>query len=176
MRDVRNQLSVRKSMYTEHEIALDEHFAWIKRLESDKKQIVFIVLVDEEVSGIVSVNALDVLHKKSDWAFYLDENARGGLGAALEFRLLNFVFDELKLEKLNCEVIETNSAVVKMHKKFGFLEEGLRRSNVEKNGSRVGVYFLGITKDEWLNNRDIISEKYKSVIGKFDLSIDYHSG
>ena len=38
VRDVRNQLSVRKSMYTEHEIALDEHLDWLERLGSDTKQ------------------------------------------------------------------------------------------------------------------------------------------
>ena len=77
VREVRNQESVRKSMYTEHEIPLDKHLAWLERLNSDKRQIVFVVLVDDEVSGVVSVNAIDRLHLKSDWAFYLDENVRG---------------------------------------------------------------------------------------------------
>ena len=30
--DVRNQLSVRKSMFTEHKISLKEHLAWVDRL------------------------------------------------------------------------------------------------------------------------------------------------
>lgn len=149
VRDVRNQPSIRKSMYTEHEIGLEEHLTWLEKLRKDSRQIVFIVLVDDVVSGIVSVNAIDELHKKSDWAFYLDETVRGGLGAALECALLDFVFNDLKFEKLNCEVIETNQAVVKMHKKFGFLEEGFRRENIEKGGERMGVYFLGITKADW---------------------------
>ncbi len=112
VREVRNQESVRKSMYTEHEIPLNEHLGWVERLQTDTRQIVFVVLVEGIVSGVVSVNAIDRLHLKSDWAFYLDENVRGGLGAALEFNLINFVFTELGLEKLNCEVIETNEAVV----------------------------------------------------------------
>ena len=86
VREVRNQKSVRKSMYTEHEIPLNEHLAWVERLKNDKRQIVFVVLVNDLVSGVVSVNAIDTLHLKSDWAFYLDASARGGLGAALEFK------------------------------------------------------------------------------------------
>ena len=127
VRKVRNQESVRKSMYTEHEILLNEHLAWVELLQSDNRQIVFVVLVDDLVSGVVSVNAIDRLNLKSDWAFYLDANVRSGLGAALEFGLINFVFQRVGLEKLNCEVIETNEAVVKLHKKFGFVEEGFRR-------------------------------------------------
>lgn len=173
VRKVRNKYSVRKSMYTEHEIALDEHLAWVQRLDSDSRQVVFVVFVNDKVSGVVSVNAIDRLHKKSDWAFYLDENVRGGLGAALEFNILDFVFSELMLEKLNCEVIETNKAVVKMHKKFGFSEEGFRRSNVEKNGVRIGVFSLGITKKEWTEKKEEIHDKYKSILSRFDLSIEY---
>ena len=172
-RKVRNQESVRKSMYTEHEISLNEHLAWVERLQSDNRQIVFVVLVDEVVSGVVSVNAIDRLHLKSDWAFYLDANVRGGLGAALEFGLINFVFQRVGLEKLNCEVIETNEAVVKLHKKFGFVEEGFRRENIIKNENRMGVFFLGLTKSDWEREKETVKIRYEKVIDKFDLEIEY---
>jgi UDP-4-amino-4,6-dideoxy-N-acetyl-beta-L-altrosamine N-acetyltransferase len=172
-RKVRNQESVRKSMYTEHEISLNEHLAWVERLQSDNRQIVFVVLVDEVVSGVVSVNAIDRLHLKSDWAFYLDANVRGGLGAALEFGLINFVFQRVGLEKLNCEVIETNEAVVKLHKKFGFVEEGFRRENIIKNENRMGVFFLGLTRSDWEREKETVKNRYEKVINKFDLEIEY---
>jgi UDP-4-amino-4,6-dideoxy-N-acetyl-beta-L-altrosamine N-acetyltransferase len=173
VREVRNQESVRKSMYTEHEIPLNEHLGLVERLRTDTRQIVFVVLVEGIVSGLVSVNAIDRLHLKSDWAFYLDENVRGGLGAALEFSLINFVFTELGLEKLNCEVIETNEAVVRMHKKFGFIEEGFRRENIIKNNARIGVFFLGLTKSDWLREREAVNSRYEKVIEKFNLEIEY---
>ena len=174
VRNIRNQESVRKSMYTEHEIQLNEHLAWVERLQSDNRQIVFVVFVDEAVSGVVSVNNIDKLHLKSDWAFYLDANVRGGgVGAALEFSLINFVFEELGLEKLNCEVIETNEAVVKLHKKFGFVEEGFRRENIIKKKKRIGVFFLGLTKFDWVKQRKRVKTRYENIIDKFDLEIDY---
>ena len=173
IREVRNQESVRKSMYTEHEILLNEHLAWVELLQSDNRQIVFVVLVDDLVSGVVSVNAIDRLNLKSDWAFYLDANVRGGLGAALEFGLINFVFQKVGLEKLNCEVIETNEAVVKLHKKFGFVEEGFRRENIIKNENRMGVFFLGLTKSDWEREKETVKIRYEKVIDKFDLEIEY---
>lgn len=172
VREIRNHNSVRRSMYSDHLITLDEHLGWIEQVAQDDRQIVFVVLLEGKVSGVVSINALDRLHKKSDWAFYLDQEARGGLGAALEFNLINFAFDSLGLEKLNCEVIETNRAVVKMHKKFSFVEEGFRRSNIEKDGGRIGVHFLGLTRDDWLNTRDRIYEGYKSILDKFTVAIE----
>lgn len=172
VREIRNQISVRSSMYTDHEITMNEHLQWISKLKSDLKQIVFAVLNERDLPvGVVSINSLDKSHQKSDWAFYLDESERGGLGAALEFSLLEYAFNVLGLEKLNCEVIETNEGVVKLHKKFGFSEEGFRRSNILKNGKRIGVYFLGITKDEWQAQRDEIFLNHKSTFDRFDIFI-----
>ena len=64
VRDVRNQPGIRKSMYTEHKITLKEHFDWVDRLSNDNRQLVFIVLVEDVVSGVVSINLLDRLHLK----------------------------------------------------------------------------------------------------------------
>jgi UDP-4-amino-4,6-dideoxy-N-acetyl-beta-L-altrosamine N-acetyltransferase len=159
-------------MYTDHIIGLAEHFAWIDRLENDKKQIVFVVLLGNKVSGVVSINALDRIHRKSEWAFYLDDKARGGVGAALEYALLNYAFDALGLEKLNCEVIETNPSVVKMHLKFGFLEEGFMRSNIIKNDVRIGVHCLGLLKEDWVVKRAELSLAYKFIFDKFPVTIE----
>ncbi|OQA92836.1 MAG: UDP-4-amino-4,6-dideoxy-N-acetyl-beta-L-altrosamine N-acetyltransferase [Elusimicrobia bacterium ADurb.Bin231] len=174
VREIRNEENVRKWMYTDHVIGVNEHLAWINWLKQDDKQIVFVVLSEECIPmGVVSVNAIDRLHKKADWAYYLTENARGGLGSSLEYNFINFVFDTLGMDKLNCEVIEGNDAVVKLHKKFLFQEEGFRCSNILKNGVRIGVHFLELTKDDWLAGKANIQEKYRGVFEKFSVSIQW---
>ena len=87
--------------------------------------------------------------------------------------MIKFVFNELGLEKLNCEVIESNKAVIKLHKKFGFIEEGLRRKNIVKDKKRTGVVFLGLAKSDWNNFESKVFDKYKKVIEKFDIEIEY---
>jgi len=101
------------------------------------------------------------------------EAARGGLGSALEYSFIDFIFNTLGMEKLNCEVIEGNDAVVKLHKKFLFQEEGFRRSSILKNGVRMGIHFLGLTKEDWLAGRGEIQERYKGVFEKFSVSIKW---
>jgi len=173
--DIRNAEAVRKAMYTDHIISLDEHLNYIDALKSDDKQQIFAVLNDDAVPvGVVGLNNIDHLHKKTDWAFYLDVNARGGVGSALEIFMLDHVFSDMGLEKLNCEVLETNPAVVAMHKKFGFQEEGFRRSNVVKDGARIGVHFLGITKADWLTKKTSVIEALSSKIS--DIHIEPPAG
>lgn len=173
VRDIRNQDEVRKFMYTEHLISKEEHLRYLEKLKNDNHQIVFVVISNETPIGVVSVNGIDNLHKKTDWAFYLDKDTRGGLGACLEYCFIDFIFNKLGMEKLNCEVIEVNEAVVKMHKKFGFIEEGFRRENIIKNNTRMGVYFLGLTKTDWEKSRQDIYDKYKNVLEKFKLNIEF---
>lgn len=174
VREIRNEDDVRKWMYTDHVIGVNEHLGWIHRLKHDDRQIVFVVLDHQRRPlGVVSLNAIDRLHKKADWAYFLTDSARGGLGSALEYAFLDFVFDVLEIEKLNCEVIEGNDAVVKLHQKFFFREEGFRRSNILKNGVRIGVHFLGLTKEDWLAGRAALREKHQAVLERFAVTIQW---
>jgi UDP-4-amino-4,6-dideoxy-N-acetyl-beta-L-altrosamine N-acetyltransferase len=172
VRDIRNEEGVRRWMYTDHTIGANEHLKWINRLKNDDRQIVFVILDKENNPlGVVSVNAVDHDHKKADWAYYLTQNARGGLGSAVEFSFINFIFDSLGIQKLNCEVIAENDAVVKLHKKFLFQDEGFRRSNIIKDGRRIGVHFLGLTQEEWNSGKDQVYKRYSSILDKFPISI-----
>ena len=174
IRDIRNEEGVRKWMYTDHTIGINEHLSWIDRLKADNRQIVFAVLSQKsEPLGVVSINAIDRYHKKADWAYYLTQAARGGLGSALEFSFINFIFDILEIDKLNCEVISGNDAVVKLHKKFLFQEEGFRKSNIVKDSMRIGVHFRGLTNDECINGREQVYSKYRNIFDKFSICIEW---
>lgn len=155
VRNWRNQENVKKFMYTDHSITQEEHNNWINSLKSNNKTKVFIVFINSQAEGIASINAINTTHKNAEWAFYLhDEDKRGGTGVLIEYTILNYVFDEMKIEKLNCEVLEINQAVIKLHQKFGFVQEGIRRKNIIKNGNRIDVYLLGITKEEWKEKKN----------------------
>ena len=155
IRLIRNQDAVRANMYTTHEISSEEHAAWIERVLSTDATLFFGVMLNGVLVGGASLNAIAHPHQRADWAYYLDTNQQGrGLGAALEFRFLDHVFDQTPIQKLNCEVLDSNQAVIKMHKRFGFVEEGVRRNHILRQDSagmlqRLDVHLLGITRQEW---------------------------
>ena len=91
---IRNQDDIRSMMYTEHVINITEHLAWIeglraKRLKDKPTQIAFIILVNNKVAGLISLNAIDYLHKKADLGFYLDKQFRI-VSASVEFAIIDF--------------------------------------------------------------------------------------
>ncbi|EIH9369701.1 UDP-4-amino-4,6-dideoxy-N-acetyl-beta-L-altrosamine N-acetyltransferase [Escherichia coli] len=168
VRIIRNEPQIRKWMYTDHLIAKDEHKNWIERLSNESRNIVYVVMNDnDEPIGVVSVNSIDLKNKKADWAYYLTANSRTGVGAVLEFFVIDYVFNYLHLEKLNCEVIEHNDAVVRLHEKFGFKQEGFRESNILKDNKRFGVYHLGLTKEKWNQMREFLKDKYYKIFSQY---------
>ena len=162
----RNYIDIRKHMYTDSIISEQEHLTWINSLITNKSKKVYIAYKNKEAIGAVSISNIDKLHKKANWAFFLNPkflNAKG-LGALMEYHFLNFVFNNFDIEKLNCEVLETNPSVIKLHKKFGFIEEGIRRKNIIKDNKRINVYLLGILKEEW----DQKESKFTKIIKRLE--------
>jgi len=49
IRDIRNEVGIRKWMYTDHAIDLNEHLGWLSRVKKDEKQIVFVVLDEQGI-------------------------------------------------------------------------------------------------------------------------------
>jgi len=166
VREWRNHIDIRKNMYTDNIISLEQHQAWINSLTANTSIKVYIAYKNNDAIGIVSVSNISPLHKNADWAFYLNPDflSTKGLGTLMEYHFLNFVFDNFEIEKLNCEVLEINPSVIKLHKKFGFIEERIRRENVIKDDKRVNVHFLGILKYEWYQ----IKNKFTKIIERLE--------
>lgn len=150
VRQIRNHDDIRKYMYTDHLISKDEHANWVRQMRDCESVKPFVIYRNDKLIGFVSLSRISRLHSTAEWAFYLHpEDQGGGIGVAVEYALLEYAFGEIGISKLNCEVLELNPNVVMLHKKFGFQEEGFRRSNILKDGQRIGVHLLGLTAPEW---------------------------
>lgn len=167
VREWRNAESIRKYMYNAHEISIEEHLNWLLRLEKDYNNKIYIAFNRGIPIAVVSLNNIDLKHGKSDWAFYLNPKISiTGVGSVLEYEFLDFIFNNYKIEKLNCEVLSINPNTIKLHKKFGFFEEGIRRKNIVQNNNRIDVYLLGILKNEWEEKKRELRDKISKISGR----------
>ena len=155
VREIRNMTNVRQHMFTDHIISKEEHQKWLETLKNNEKDLVMVVMLKDEPIGVTSLSNINKIHLTADWGtFYIKEDMQyKGIGPIIEYKLIEMAFNEVGLEKLNCEVLEANIAVIRLHKRFGFVEEGIRRKNIIKNGCRINVHLLGLLKDEWLKIR-----------------------
>lgn len=155
VRGWRNSDRVRMNMYTTHVIGADEHLAWFERLQKTTAAEAFIFELRGEPLGFLSFTDINRDHNRAFWAFYLgDETAPRGAGSVMECLALDHAFLSLGLHKLACEVIAFNAGVIKLHKRFGFCEEGIFRDDIRRDGKFHDVHRLALMRDDWLGARD----------------------
>ena len=171
MRDWRNLPEVSRYMYTDHHISQEEHDNWFASMIADKSCRYWIIAVDGIEVGGVNITEISQLHSRCSWAFYLaGPEARGrGVGSVVEYCILSYVFDELRLGKLCCEVLDFNEAVISMHQSFGFVVEGRCRKHIIKQGKAHDVVRLSMLRSEWEALREAVKQKLdaRGLLGNF---------
>ncbi|MBI3899053.1 MAG: UDP-4-amino-4,6-dideoxy-N-acetyl-beta-L-altrosamine N-acetyltransferase [Gammaproteobacteria bacterium] len=151
----RNSERVRANMYTDHVISLDEHRRWFERLRDHPTPEKYLIFESaERPLGFVSFTRFNVASDLCYWAFYLGETeVPRGTGAIMEFMAIEYALRELKLRKLCCEVFVFNAPVIKLHHRFGFIEEGRLKEHMLKAGKYEDIVSLALFERDWENIR-----------------------
>jgi RimJ/RimL family protein N-acetyltransferase len=66
--------------------------------------------------------------------------------------LLRFAFTEINLRRVTLTVFEYNPRAIRSYEKAGFNHEGRLRQALLRDGKRWDMLYLGILRDEWLEN------------------------
>lgn len=154
----RNSPAVAQYMYTADPISAEQQQSWYARISQDATVQYWLIYHQDRPVGVANLYAISQRNRSAYWAFYLgEENLHGsGIGAKVELAVLEYVFEELKLNKLSCEVFVTNEKVVAMHEKFGFRREAYLRQHIYKDKQFVDVVGLAMLRREWQQVRDAL--------------------
>ncbi len=126
----RNHPNVRKWMYTEDEIILNEHLNFIENLKNRNDKLYFVVKKSDDYIGVVDFTKIDRLKKSVYFGFYANPDIKiVGIGRVLEEVSIDYIFNVLKLKTLKLEVFSNNKQVRNLHKKYGFYEVGKKIIN-----------------------------------------------
>jgi len=160
----RNSPDVRAYMYTDHVIAPEEHARWFAGVPGDETRRYWIIEMDGAPVGLANLYDIDRRNQRCAWAYYLaDPSVRGlGLGSYVEYWMLEYVFEGLKLAKLWCEVLASNEPVWRLHETFGFVVEARFRGHVIKDGARADVLGLGMLTADWRAKRPAMAARLEA--------------
>lgn len=141
-------------MYTDPKLTIEMQQNWYSKImKNQDKERYWIIQLDSGLDvGLISITNIDSINKKASWAYYLGNiEARGkGLARILECNICDYVFKNLDLNKLWCEVFEFNETVIQIHKKFGATVEGVLKDQIFKNGEYYNVVRMATFKKNWL--------------------------
>ncbi|MEY4578055.1 MAG: hypothetical protein RL701_2758, partial [Pseudomonadota bacterium] len=147
----RTTKAVSDFMYSDFEPNLARQKEWFSAISGDNTRLDWLVNVAGVEAGVLSITRLDSQHHRCDWAYYLGATQlRGkGVGRLLELNVLRYVFEELVMNKLCCEVLAANEKVVELHERYGSQVEGRRRAHILKRGVFLDVIEMGILRADW---------------------------
>ena len=127
----RNHPEIRKWMYNQDEIKLEEHLTFIESLKSRKDKLYFLVKKEDEFIGVIDF--LDLDKKEIFYGIYSNPNSKiMGVGRILNEISIDFAFNSLKAHKLKLEVFEDNIQVRNLYKKYKFRETSQKYVNNKK--------------------------------------------
>ena len=153
----RNSLDVADYMYGDHQIGAAEHARWMRGVLSADAHMHWIIEAGGAPVGVANLAKLNEAARRCELGHYIAEPVmRGlGIGAAVEYILLQHVFETLGLNKLWCEVLASNEGAWRLHLQFGFQREAHFRDHVWKDGRFRDVYGLGALAADWRGVRSV---------------------
>ena len=133
-----------------------EQEEWYSRYHVSSDAVRVIIDTDFQSSvGLTGLLNIDWKNGTADTAgmriFSSDFRGRG-IGTDAYMALIRYAFDELRLNRINGCILVHNTASIRTMTKAGFVQEGLRRQAVYKNGKYIDLLLLGITKADYYEN------------------------
>ena len=145
----RNHPDVRRFMYTQHEISVQEHRTFFDRVLRDPAWAYYLGLEDDTPVWVVAFRDIDALHATATWGFYARPELPRGTGRRMLTLALDQAFGHDGLEKVSGEAFAFNRASIRLHLRLGFSVEGILRGHRACGHQRVDVVRMGMLTRHW---------------------------
>ena len=148
-------------MYNDSLISQQEHDAWFACALAEIPVPYLIFLYEGKGIGFISFRNISAANGRCYWSFYLGEaDVPLGAGSVMEFFALDYAFMNLKIRKLCCEVFSfINRGVIKLHEKFGFVQEGRFVDHYLKNDKYEDIVCLAKFGTNWIDERETFKSR-----------------
>jgi RimJ/RimL family protein N-acetyltransferase len=142
-------LSIRSPMSTASEEQWFEHAV----ADQGKGGYHFVAcrLDDDRPIGTIGLFDLDFVNGSAGLGITIGSAAdRGkGHGTDMLMALLAFGFDSLRLERIELDCYDFNPGAHRLYQRVGFVDEGVARHRVFREGRHVDLFKMSMLADEW---------------------------
>lgn len=104
--------------------------------------------------GITSLINIDYKNRNAECILDIGEKDYWGMGYGKEALtlLLDYAFLELNLHRISLSVFSFNNRAIRLYTGIGFVEEGISRQALYRNGEWHDIVNMGILKKDYLSN------------------------
>jgi RimJ/RimL family protein N-acetyltransferase len=124
-----------------------------RALSNDNTRDVFFAFdgPDGVYTGNIGLHGIDWISRKAELGIVVGRKELWGKGVGAQAiqAALAYAFNDLNLQKVYLRVFDHNQRGIKLYKRLGFVQEGIMRRDVFKNGAYHDTIFMSILKEEW---------------------------
>lgn len=101
--------------------------------------------------GECGIKSIDWKNRKTEIYIFLGKNyVEKGYGTDAMKVLINFIFNEINLNKVKLTVFSFNTRAIKSYEKCGFIIEGTLRNELYKQGIYHDLIVMGLLKEDYI--------------------------
>lgn len=143
----RNDPEILKWLFSYLPLSMSKQRMWYKTYVEDDAQQIFVIEVEKTAVGTVGLDHIDYRNQRAELGILIDKNwQKKGIGRETLNLLIEFAWNEMNLRKIKALVLAENAAAVKLYKSCGFVEEGVLKEEVYKNGEFKNVIVMALHK------------------------------
>lgn len=142
--------------YNSHHVfpyTLEAAKQYVTGIQMSSSDIVLAIIAKDSGAhiGNISLQKINFISRNAEYAVILGERAYWGKGIAKEASklILKHGFDTLNLHRIHCGTSALNEPMQKLAGALGFVQEGVRREAMFKNGQFVDIFEYGLLKKDF---------------------------
>ncbi|MEK5481682.1 GNAT family N-acetyltransferase [Viridibacillus sp. FSL R5-0888] len=140
---------------TKPNFTLNQIKAHINNVNNDSSRYDFAICLknNDQMIGELSIFEIDEENNKAGFRISMSSIELTGKGYGTEaiIIVLRFVFEELKLNRLQLEVFSHNLRGIRVYEKVGFVKEGVLRESLYYNGTYSDAVIMAILRKDYEN-------------------------
>jgi RimJ/RimL family protein N-acetyltransferase len=151
-RYLHNEESTLNRLSDPFHVSQEEQIEWFKNLSKSRKSRRYSILLKEskELVGIVRMDNIDLVNRSCEiGADILAASRRQGIATEAYTRILDYIFGEMALHRIQLFTLVSNSEAVKLYGKLGFQKEGIVRESIFRGGNFNDMFLMGMLSHEW---------------------------
>ena len=127
---------------------------WFEQYQASRANNVRLAICGDDAAsplGVVYLINIDWLNRHAEFAIQIGQAGvrRKGYGEEASRQILRHAFADLNLNRIHLTVLQENQAAIGLYRKLGFVEEGVQRAAVFKDGHYANLVNMAILASEW---------------------------
>lgn len=125
---------------------------WVEHHRTHRSEVLWVIAESETDRAVGHVGLYEIDHRirTAEFAIMIGEKSAwgNGLGRACTTFGVRYGFEQLNLNRVSLQVLDTNVRAQKLYRALGFVDEGRLRQAQYKNGRYVDVLLMSILRSE----------------------------